>query len=366
MVLMNDFLAEDGNLRREIANSIADVIGSGWYILGDREKKFCKEWAKTCGVDHVVGLGNGLDAIEVALRALKIGPGDEVITTGMTAFATVLAIVRAGATPVLADIDPATGLLDPGSVERCITRNTRAVVPVHLYGHVARMNEWLALCRNAKIHLVEDCAQAHLASQDGRVAGSFGIAGAYSFYPTKNLGAFGDAGALVTNDAALALCVERMRNYGQGERYHHVEWGMNSRLDEMQAAILSVRLKYLEGWTRRRQSTARRYRSELKSPSIRTLAAPANEAAHVYHLFVVTCEDRDRLQAYLADVGIQTYAHYPIPVHRQPICKGLRVDPVGLSNTERHAKSCLSLPCHAQMTDDQISKVIDCVNRYKG
>jgi dTDP-4-amino-4,6-dideoxygalactose transaminase len=366
MILMNDFLSEGKEVQADIEDAVADVIRSGWYVLGERNLKFAGQWAKACGVDYVVGVANGLDAIEIALRSLDIGPGDEVITTGMTAFATVLAIVRAGAVPVIGDIDPTTGLLDPASAARCLSNRTRAVIPVHLYGQLARMDEWLALCSDEGLHLIEDCAQAHLASHDGRVAGSFGVAGAYSFYPTKNLGAFGDAGALVTNDTVLAERASRIRNYGQSDRYHHVEWGMNSRLDEIQASILSVRLKYLERWTCRRQSIARRYHDELVSPHVKALAAPVDEASHVYHLFVVTCINRSGLQAHLHDGGVQTHAHYPVPAHLQPICEELKLDPQGLSNTEHHAKTCLSLPCHPQMTDEQVSRVVDLVNRYVG
>ena len=239
MILMNDFKAEPEALRRDMAVAVERVLASGWYILGKEVESFERQWAQACGVAHGVGMGNGLDAIEVALRALDIGPGDEVITTPMTAFATVLAVLRAGATPVLADIDPQTALLAPESVRRVLSARTRAVLLVHLYGQLRGMEEWGRLCGERGIALIEDCAQAHFARWRGRSAGAFGRAGAYSFYPTKNLGALGDAGMLVTNDPALAARAACLRNYGQSERYHHPELGLNSRLDELHAAILA-------------------------------------------------------------------------------------------------------------------------------
>ena len=239
MILMNDFKAEPAELREAMSAAAARVFASGWYVLGNELKAFEQAWAAACGTAFCLGVGNGMDAIELALRGLDIGPGDEVVTTPMTAFATVLAVLRAGATPVLADIEPDSGLLSPASVRRCLSPRTRAVLLVHLYGQMRDMPAWAALCGDAGIALIEDCAQAHLACWDGQPAGSLGVAGAYSFYPTKNLGAIGDGGALVTQSEPLAQRVGRLRNYGQSERYVHPELGMNSRLDELQAALLS-------------------------------------------------------------------------------------------------------------------------------
>jgi dTDP-4-amino-4,6-dideoxygalactose transaminase len=306
-----------------------------------------------------------MDAIELALRALDIGPGSEVVTTPMTAFATVLAILRAGATPVLADIDPATALLSPDSVRRCLSERTRAVVLVHLYGQVRDMPTWLALCRDANVHLIEDCAQSHLAQWDGQVAGSFGTAGAYSFYPTKNLGAIGDGGALVTQSDALASRVGRLRNYGQSERYVHPELGMNSRLDELQAALLGERLHWLARFTERRRAIAEHYDAALDNPRVGRMASPSQPLSHVHHLYVVTCVERERLAAHLADRGVQTLIHYPVPVHRQAPCAGLRRDPSGLLHTEAHAATCLSIPCHPQMSDADVAHVVDAVNTFR-
>ena len=366
MILMNDFKAEPAELLTAMAEAAQRVIASGWYVLGPEVAAFEKRWAAYVGVCSALGVGNGMDAIELALRALDIGPGDEVITTPMTAFATVLAILRAGAVPVLADIDPGTALLDPHSVRRCIGPRTRAVIPVHLYGQLREPQAWVDLCASAGLELIEDCAQAHAARWDGRSAGTFGRAGAYSFYPTKNLGAPGDGGALVTDDAALAERVSCLRNYGQSERYVHPEIGMNSRLDEMHAAILSVRLEWLDRTTERRREIANAYDEGLRNAAVRLLSPPAQAKSHVHHLYVVCCETRDSLQQHLKEQGVQSLMHYPVPVHKQASVQGIRCDPNGLPVAERHARECLSLPCHPQLSDSQVAQVIDAVNAFGG
>jgi dTDP-4-amino-4,6-dideoxygalactose transaminase len=362
---MNDFKAEPVELREAMLGATRRVLESGWYVLGNEVVAFEKQWAQACGVEHGVGVGNGLDAIEITLRSLDIGLGDEVITTPMTAFATVLAILRAGATPVLADIDPDSALLSLESAQRCLSPKTKAVVLVHLYGQVRAMSAWSDFCQTAGIHLIEDCAQAHLATWQGKVAGSFGTAGAYSFYPTKNLGAPGDAGMLVTHTASLAERAARLRNYGQSVRYHHPELGMNSRLDEMQAAMLAERLKWLQPFTEQRRHIAAAYRAGIANPLVRQLATPEEPAAHVYHLYVVTCPQRDALQAHLQTQGVQALIHYPVPVHEQVPCQTLHHDPKGLKGSEHHAAQCLSLPCHPQMTEAEIAQVIATVNSFK-
>ncbi len=366
MILMNDFKAEPAELREEMLGAAQRVLESGWYILGNEVVAFEKQWADVCGVPYAVGVGNGMDAIEIALRGLDIGPSDEVITTPMTAFATVLAIIRSGATPVLADIHPETALLSIDSAARCVTPRTKAVVLVHLYGQIRGMDAWVAFCRKHDIALVEDCAQAHLATWNGQVAGSFGLAGAYSFYPTKNLGAPGDAGILVTQDEGIAKRGTTLRNYGQSVRYHHPELGLNSRLDEIQAAMLSVRLKWLPEFTQRRREIASAYYANINHPQVRLLAAPEGGASHVYHLFVIICEKRDALQSYLQLHGVQTFIHYPVPMHYQDPCIKLSHDPKGLQNSEKHAATCLSLPCHPQMENKDVVTVIDAVNSFKG
>jgi dTDP-4-amino-4,6-dideoxygalactose transaminase len=364
MILMNDFTAEPQELREAMLVATRRVLDSGWYVLGKEVRAFEKQWSDRCGVAHGVAVANGMDALEIALRSLQIGPGDEVITTPMTAFATVLSIIRAGATPVLADIEPESALLSPDSVQRCISHRTKAVMLVHLYGQVRDMAKWVALCASNSLHLIEDCAQAHLAALGGKVAGSFGIAGAYSFYPTKNLGAAGDAGMLITADKAIAVRAASLRNYGQSERYHHPILGLNSRLDEIHAAMLIERFRWLHGFTERRRIIADAYRQEIRNPLVRLLAAPQEPAAHVYHLFAIACAQRAALQLFLQDRGIQALIHYPIPVHEQEPCRQLRRDPLGLSYAETYAGSCLSIPCHPQMTDDDVAQVISAVNDF--
>jgi dTDP-4-amino-4,6-dideoxygalactose transaminase len=361
---MNDFKAEPEALRDAMFIAAKKVIDSGWYVLGTEVEKFEQEWAKACGVDFGVGVGNGMDAIEIALRSLDIGKGDEVITTPMTAFATVLAILRAGATPVLADIESDTALLDIESVKRCISENTKALVLVHLYGEMRNMQDWVALCDEYHISLIEDCAQSHLASWQGKMAGSFGRVGAYSFYPTKNLGAPGDAGMLVTHENSIAEKASCLRNYGQSVRYHHPELGMNSRLDELQAAILSERLKWLLDFTKRRREIAMAYYDGINNPLVKLAKKPQEPSSHVYHLFVVTCKMREKLQLHLKTCGVQALIHYPIPIHHQEPCKNILRDPQGLAKSENHALSCLSLPCHPQINDNELLKIIDAVNAF--
>jgi dTDP-4-amino-4,6-dideoxygalactose transaminase len=365
MILMNDFKTEPLELQKSVSDAVSRVLHSGWYILGKEVEHFEIEWARVCKTEYAIGVANGLDAIEIALRVLNIGKGSEVITTPMTAFATVLAIIRAGATPVLADIDPDSGLLSIESAQRCISKKTKAILLVHLYGQVKNMDLWTAFCLENKIELIEDCAQAHLASSDGTVAGSFGRIGAFSFYPTKNLGAAGDGGALITNDVNLKEKASVLRNYGQRTRYYHPVLGLNSRLDEIQAAILSERLKWLTKFNMRRQKIASAYFHGIRNPLVHMLARPENESAHVHHLFVVNCDHRDKLQKHLFDKQIQSLIHYPVPIHFQEPCTEIKRDPEGLKNSEIHASTCLSLPINPQISDVEAGIVIDAINLFK-
>lgn len=365
MIAMNDFKAEPEALREAELAAAERVLRSGWYVLGNEVRAFEAAWAGRCGVRNAVGVGNGVDGIEIGLRALDIGQGDEVITTPMTAFATVLAVIRAGATPVLADIDPQTGLLDAASVERCLGPRTRAILLVHLYGQIRDMVRWAGLASERGIALIEDCAQAHLARWNGKVAGSHGQLGVYSFYPTKNLGALGDAGAVVCDDDDLARRCSVLRNYGQSMRYHHPELGLNSRLDELQAAILLVRLEWLAVFTERRREIARFYFAGIANERVQHLSAPVQPESHVYHLFVVLCDQREGLAGHLKKHGIETYAHYPVPVHLQESCRKVARDPEGLAASERYAAQCLSIPCHPQMTNAEVENVIAAINAFR-
>jgi dTDP-4-amino-4,6-dideoxygalactose transaminase len=364
-VTMNQFAAEPEVLIKAELAACERVIRSGWWVLGNEVANFEKEWAHSAGAVYAVGCGNGLDALEIGLRALGLGPDDEVVTTPMTAFATVLAVLRAGAKPVLADIDPATAMVSPESVKRCITPRTRAILLVHLYGQIGPVEELLAIANQHGIYLIEDCAQAHGAELKGRQAGTFGAFAAWSFYPTKNLGAVGDAGALTTSLKELAVTAAALRNYGQTVRYHHPLIGMNSRLDELQAAILRERLRFLSQWTVRRREISRSYAAEIKNPQVLALPLPNDPGRHVHHLFVVICVQRQALQLHLRQNGIESLIHYPIPIHQQDPCRNLVRDPAGLGFSEHHAQTCLSLPCHPGLTDDMVQRVVDAVNQFR-
>jgi dTDP-4-amino-4,6-dideoxygalactose transaminase len=364
LIHLNDFRAEPEELVRVEVAAAERVIRSGWYILGEELTRFEKAFGVWARLPRLAGVGNGMDAIEIGLRASGIGAGDEVVSTPMTAFASTLAILRAGATPVMADIDPETALLDLASVERCLTRRTKAVLLVHLYGRLPDMDAWSALCARHRIALLEDCAQAHGASWEGKSAGTFGLFGAFSFYPTKNLGALGDGGAVCMSTPEGDAAARVLRNYGQSDRYRHDAVGLNSRLDEMQAALLTERIAWLDRFLARRREIASAYDRRITNPLVKPLAPARSLENHVYHLYVVRCEERDRLAAHLAGHGIQTLIHYPVPVHCQKPTQDLARDPAGLAATERHASTCLSIPCHPQMSDSDVAKVIDALNAF--
>ena len=366
MILMNDFKAESVLIKEAEISAVNAVLESGNYILGPQVESFEKNWSDICGTNFGIGVGNGMDAIEIILRASNVGSGDEVITTSMTAFATILAILRAGAIPVLADINPASGLLDIESVQRRISKKTKAVILVHLYGQISDMREWTIFAENNQLVLIEDCAQSHLAKYDGQVAGSFGAAGAYSFYPTKNLGCIGDGGMIVTNSKDIFESAKMLRNYGQSVRYEHPIIGLNSRLDEIQAAILNVRLVYLEEFTNKRRSIASSYNSGISNKNIEMLDQPKKIESHVYHLFVIKCNKRAELQQHLIENDIQSLIHYPIPIHKQKSIHSIRIDSMGLKNAEIFSESCLSLPCHPQLKSDEVDVIINVINAFKG
>ncbi|MCC7032302.1 MAG: DegT/DnrJ/EryC1/StrS family aminotransferase [Acidobacteria bacterium] len=347
-----------GEDRPEIEAAIRRVIDAGWFVLGPEVEAFEAEFAVASGAPHAVGVGTGTDAITLILRALDIGPGDEVITPPLSAAFSALAVMMAGARPVFADIDPARLTLDPAACEAAITPRTRAVLPVHLYGQPADMTAILAIAARHRLAVVEDAAQAHLATCEGRPVGTMGVAGAFSFYPTKNLGALGDGGAVVTRDGELAARVRRLRNGGQTTRYHHQEPGTNSRLDEMQAAILRARLPYLRRWTDRRRQIAAAYRAGIDSPDI--LVLPQFDDGHVYHLFPVIARHRAALQAELAAHGVETLIHYPVPIPRQPALAATL--PHQCPVADRICGEVLSLPIYPALTDAQVGQVITAAN----
>jgi len=343
--------------------AIARVVGSGWFVLGPEVEAFEREFAACCGATHAVGVGNGTDAIALILRALEIGPGDEVITTPLSAAFSALAVMMTGACPVFADIDPARLTLSPTAVERAITSRTRAILPVHLYGQPADLAALETIARQRGLALVEDCCQAHLATALGRPVGTVGAAGAFSFYPTKNLGALGDGGAVVTNDPSLAARIRRLRNGGQARRYEHVEFGVNSRLDEMQAAILRARLALLPQWTAARRRLAARYRSELAHSPIDV--PPEADPGHVYHLFVVLAggsERRARLRRHLEACGVETLVHYPTAIPAQAAVA--RCQPAECPVATGICAQVVSLPLHPGLDEASVVLVADAVRRF--
>jgi dTDP-3-amino-3,4,6-trideoxy-alpha-D-glucose transaminase len=356
---MNLRPAEDGPA---IEAAIRRVIDRGWYVLGPEVERFESEFAAATAARHAIGVGTGTDAIAIILRGLEIGPGDEVITSPLSAAYTALAIMMAGARPVFADLDPVRLTMSPEAVEAAVTPRTAALLPVHLYGQPADMDALSAVAGRHNLAIVEDCCQAHLATCGGRPVGSFGIAAAYSFYPTKNLGALGDGGAITTSDQALAARLRRIRNGGQTDRYHHVEMGVNSRLDEMQAAILSARLPFLPAWTEARRSKAARYRRLLQGAPI---TVPAEcDPGHVYHLFPVRSADRERLQQRLRDEGIETLIHYPVPIPRQPAVESER--PARCPGADRVCAEVFSLPLYPGMPDEEVDEVAQALSRHAG
>jgi len=344
----------------EVKRAIDRVVASGWFVLGPEVEAFEAEFAAAMGAPRAVGVGTGTDAIALILRALGIGDGDEVITTPLSAAYSALAIMMAGARPVFADIDPERLTIDPDRIDEAITPRTRAILPVHLYGQPADMTAIARVAARHRLAIVEDCCQAHLATAGGRPVGTIGVAGAFSFYPTKNLGALGDGGAMVTGDAALAVRLKRLRNGGQTDRYRHVEPGVNSRLDEMQAAILRARLPYLTNWTARRRALAARYRRALAADGVDVV--PECDTGHVYHLFVVRTAARRELQAHLAARGIETLIHYPVPIPRQPALAG--VDPAECPIASRACEEILSLPLHPAMADGDIDFIAEAVRAF--
>ena len=347
--------------RETIDDAIRRVLHGGNYILGAEVAAFEREFAAYIGVPHGIGVASGTDAVSLALAGCGIGPGDEVVTASHTAVATVAAIERIGAVPVLADVSPATYTLCPESLERAIGARTRAVVVVHLYGLPAAMTDILRLVRSKRLVLIEDCAQAHGATYEGKRVGSLGDAAAFSFYPTKNLGAFGDGGMVVTRDGPCAERVRALRQYGWRERYVSETPGMNSRLDELHAAMLRVLLPHLDARNDRRRAVAGQYTDALQGlPLILPACPPA--CGHVYHQYVVRVPSREKLRRALEQKGIGTAVHYPVPVHAQPAYAG-RLRCVGtLAATEQIADDILSLPMFPEMTDSDVARVTAAVH----
>lgn len=357
-----DLTRQYESIRGEMDQAVAEVLKSGWYILGAQVEAFEHEFAAYIGVQHAMGVGSGTEALHLALLALGVGAGDQVITVPNTAVATVAAIEMAGARPVLCDVRPDTMLMDVEMLARAITPQTRVIIPVHLYGQSADLAPILALAHAKNIKVLEDCAQAHGATYHGKRVGSWGDISAFSFYPTKNLGAYGDGGAILTNDAGLAERVRLLRQYGWRERYTSDIKGMNSRLDEMQAAILRVKLKHLGEWT-----VARRERAALYTELLHTVIPPCelSYGQAVYHLYVVQSPQRERLAAHLKERGIGTAIHYPVPIHLQPAYAGLGYGLGRFPVSERLAEEILSLPIYPELPLSDIHVVATAVDEFK-
>ncbi|NLV23553.1 MAG: DegT/DnrJ/EryC1/StrS family aminotransferase [Deltaproteobacteria bacterium] len=352
---MVDLKTQLADIREEIEEGLRAVLDSTQFILGPNVQALEKETAAYLGVNHAIGVASGTDALHLALRAAGIGPGDEVITTPFTFIATAEAISYLGATPVFVDIDADTFNIDVDKIEASITPKTKALLPVHLFGQPADMKSILALCRQHKLKLIEDCAQSFGADYDGRQTGGFGEFGCFSFFPSKNLGGYGDGGLITSNDDELAAAVRVLRNHGSRERYCHSVIGYNSRLDELQAVILRVKLKHIERYNQLRRENAHYYSKRLRHPQIRT---PLEKGAgkHVYHQYTILVSDRERVQKALQEAGIASAVYYPIPLHRQEVYRG-SLNHVTLPVTEDAAQKVLSLPIYPELTREQIERI---------
>lgn len=361
MIPILDLTTQYANLKSEIDAALAGVCASGAFINGPSVKSLENEIAQYVGARHGVGLNSGTDALHLALRALDIGAGDEVITTPFTFVATTEAIGIVGAKPVFVDIDPRTYNIDPDAVEAAITARTKAIMPIHLYGAPADMSALMAIARRRGLRVIEDCAQAIGATLEGRFVGTFGDIGAYSFFPSKNLGAYGDGGMAVCDSDAIAGRLRSLRAHGGRKKYHHEELGVNSRLDEMQAAILRVKLPHLDAWTRARNAVAARYTQALQDlPAVTLPVIPAG-GRHVFHQYTIRVAGRDGVQARLQERGVQTMVYYPVPLHLQEVHRGHAHQAGDFPHSERAASEVLSLPMFPELTEEAQARVIEAV-----
>ena len=349
--------------KQEYENAALRVLRSGWYVLGPEVEAFEKEFAAYVGRKYCVGINSGLDALTLSIHALGIGAGDEVLVPANTYIATVLAITKNGATPVFIEPDEYYGIA-ADKLENAITKHTKSVMPVHLYGQSCDMDKIMDVADRYNLKVIEDCAQSHGAKYKGTMTGAFGNAGCFSFYPTKNLGAFGDAGAIVTDDEELYKKLKMLRNYGSEKKYHNQIEGVNSRLDEMQAALLRVKLSHIEKLNAERVVIAGRYNDEIKNPAIQLPIMRAMENNHVYHQYVIRTKERDRFQKYLADNGIKTVIHYPIPPHLAECYGYLGYKKGDFPIAEQYAEEVLSLPMFNGIADKEIRYLIRVVNAY--
>ena len=358
------FLPMEKELHWDIKNAFERVFERRWYIQGQENSRFEKMFADYCGVSHCIGVGNGLDALMLSLKALEIGQGDEVLVPSNTFIATALAVTYVGAKPVFVEPDIGTFNINPALIENAITSRTKAIIPVHLYGQPCDMDAVVAIAKKHHLYVVEDCAQAHGACYKGKRVGSFGDVAGFSFYPGKNLGALGDAGAVVTNDEKLAQKIRALGNYGSDYKYHHIYQGNNSRLDEMQAAFLAAKLPHLEGMNNQRRSIAELYSSGIKN-SLVQLPQIAKDCVPVWHIYALRCYRRDELAAYLNAKGIGTSKHYPIPIHLQACYNNLHLKSGSFPVAEEISRTELSIPMYYGLQDQEIQYIIDTINAFK-
>lgn len=361
-----DLAAIPADLKKSIQASISDVIEKNSYILGPQVSDFEAAFAKYNNSAHCVGVGSGTEALHLALRALDIGPGDEVITVANTFVATVLAITYTGATPVLVDIDPETSNIDIDLIDKKVTRQTKCIIPVHLYGRAVDMPAVMRIAKHHGLKVIEDCSQAHGSKINGIPVGNFGDFGCFSFYPGKNLGALGDAGAVVTNSEENAARLKSLRNYGSPRKYHHDEIGYNSRLDSIQAAVLKEKLLYMPEFTRQRQDVARKYDKLITDTNSLQKPAQWSSDSHVFHLYVLRTKRRDALFDWLSSNGIGVVIHYPIPINKLKAFTEYEFAEQSFKEAEAAAQEILSIPLFPGMRDDQIEMVANSVNEFTG
>ena len=359
-----DLNAQYQSLKSEMLPAVEKVMETSQFILGKAVSDFEKNFAEAHNMKHCIGVGTGTDALHIILWALGVGPGDEVITVSHTFIATAEAISLTGARPVFVDIDPLTYTMDPKAMEKAITKKTKAIIPVHLYGQPAGMAEIALIAAEHGITVIEDACQAHLAQYDGKFVGEFGIAAAFSFYPGKNLGAYGEGGGVTTNDDTLAAKMRMIRDHGSSKKYYHAMWGHNYRLDGIQGAVLGVKLPYLHAWTEARRRHARRYSEQLQGMGDLIVPVQHPRAKHVYHLYVVQTIGRDELQTYLTSRDIATGLHYPLPLHLQEAYKDLGYKKGDFPVTEKVASRGISLPMFAELKDEQIDEVVQAIEDF--
>jgi len=359
-----DFAPSNQQFREKALKTLEHVFDKGWYILGEQVQQFEQEYATYHNVKHCIGVANGLDALHIALRIKGIGKGDEVIVPSNTYIATVLSISFVGAKPVFVEPNPRTYNIDPNRIQEAITPQTKAIIPVHLYGQACEMDAIMQIAKKYNLYVVEDNAQAQGAMYNNKKTGSFGDVNATSFYPSKNLGALGDAGAITTSDDTYAYKCRVMRNYGSQKRYYNEVIGLNSRLDELQAALLRIKLQYLDQWNAERNAIAQIYLKELQNTGDLVLPVTADKATHIFHLFVIRTQYRNALQEHLQKNGVQTVIHYPVPPHLQECYQHLEYKKGDFPIAEALANTCISLPIFVGMTESQIQYVCDTIKKF--